>query len=121
MNAEQIKNVEAWVAALRSGKFKQGIAHLRFRSEGAKEFAYCCLGIACDLQSGEWWNDTHHSLGNLSETLSADGRERYGMSEAFETQLIQKNDGGESFEQIADYIETRLREVQSGNTTDNLL
>lgn len=40
MNRE---NVEAWVAALRSGEYQQGTMVLR---RGDK---FCCLGVACDL------------------------------------------------------------------------
>ena len=40
MNA-QIK--AAWIAALRSGEYKQGQGRLRFGDE------FCCLGVLCDL------------------------------------------------------------------------
>lgn len=36
------KNIQKWVKALRSGKYKQGI--FRLQSEDDR---YCCLGVAC--------------------------------------------------------------------------
>ena len=36
----------AWVAALRSGNYKQGRGQLRVNDE------YCCLGVLCTIQGG---------------------------------------------------------------------
>jgi hypothetical protein len=36
-----------WVAALRSGEFKQGIGQLAHKRDN--EPRYCCLGVACEL------------------------------------------------------------------------
>ena len=42
----------AWIAALRSGEYKQGRAQLRTGDQ------FCCLGVLCDIASkhgvGEW-------------------------------------------------------------------
>ena len=43
MNKLQRKRVEKWVAALRSGKYKQGKEALTTTA------GYCCLGVACEL------------------------------------------------------------------------
>lgn len=43
---EEIKN--KWVAALRSGEYKQGNGRLRDSANG-----FCCLGVLCDLYSKE--------------------------------------------------------------------
>lgn len=42
---------EDWLAALRSGKYKQGHGVLRDKDNG-----FCCLGVYCDLTSepGDW-------------------------------------------------------------------
>ncbi len=41
------ENAKQWVAALRSGKYKQGREYLgTIDGEGEK---YCCLGVACEL------------------------------------------------------------------------
>jgi hypothetical protein len=43
---------EQWVAALRSGKYKQGRNYLN--SNGS----YCCLGVLCDIsKQGDWTLD----------------------------------------------------------------
>lgn len=37
------ENIKKWLAALRSGKYRQGYGHLR------KNDRFCCLGVACDI------------------------------------------------------------------------
>lgn len=44
MTARQKKNLTEWVAALRSGKYKQGKFNL------CKNDEYCCLGVACEIK-----------------------------------------------------------------------
>lgn len=68
MNAE-IK--AQWVAALRSGEYRQGRSQLR--TETPDGHRYCCLGVLCDLAAkagiGHWFDnvfyktdvDTHYS------------------------------------------------------------
>ncbi len=53
MNQEQKNNLKELIAALRSGKYKQGRAALHEGDE------FCCLGVACDLfkektGEGDW-------------------------------------------------------------------
>jgi hypothetical protein len=108
-----------WVAALRSGKYKQGDGFLR------SEKGFCCLGVACDLAAPEKWintvlpiskraswehmNEIHYPdpewFGNLTGLVSADF---YGSDGA----IPALNDGDPSigrerhtFEEIADTIE----------------
>ena len=45
MTEEQIANVNKWVAALRSGKYQQGVGSLN-RNE-----KYCCLGVLADINN----------------------------------------------------------------------
>ena len=49
----QKNNREKLIAALRSGKYKQGTEYLRTHSKG-----FCCQGVACDIfkkdVGGEW-------------------------------------------------------------------
>ena len=42
---QQKANRKKWVAALRSGKYKQGKGQLYDNLDEK----YCCLGVACDL------------------------------------------------------------------------
>ena len=51
MNKE---NVKKWIAALRSGEFKQGKKRLRnLDTMGNK--TYCCLGVLCEIADIEIW------------------------------------------------------------------
>lgn len=47
------ENMRKWIAALRSGEFKQGTGTLRTHDD-----TYCCLGVACELHrrevGGKW-------------------------------------------------------------------
>lgn len=108
------KNAKAWVAALRSGEFQQGIRCLHDASN-----LYCCLGVACDLY--------HRATGLLPVSFVArKQRYRYG----FHTEilphavmkwldlrcqngqpntgdsLVEMNDDRVSFHEIADFLES---------------
>ena len=45
-------NAKKWVAALRSGKFRQGRGRLAKRDK-SKHIQYCCLGVACRVYEQE--------------------------------------------------------------------
>jgi hypothetical protein len=49
------KNLRKWVAALRSGNFKQGHGYLCSykETETGRDYKYCCLGVACQLLAEE--------------------------------------------------------------------
>jgi hypothetical protein len=94
MDAELKKR---WVAALRSGEFKQG------RYELESEGAFCCLGVLCRIVG----IPTRDEAGlPLSATP---GHPPGGLSEAEESVLVEMNDNKrKSFREIADYIEANL-------------
>ena len=49
------ENVKKWVAALRSGDYKQATNQLRLRN------SFCCLGVACDISKvGEWKDNNRY-------------------------------------------------------------
>jgi len=100
-----------WVAALRSGEYKQirGTLH---NNDG-----YCCLGVLCDLA-------VKHGV-EINVSVEKDGRHYYGLNANYLNSVIAKwagidvscdpsnpaglatmNDSGYSFTDIADYIET---------------
>ncbi len=99
---------EKWVAALRSGKYKQGKSRLR-----SPKGEYCCLGVACIVQKVPYRD--------LKDALWITGDDYYGFGfipEGFPSQLIGKatenelvrsfaslNDSQKSFPEIADWIE----------------
>ena len=114
MNQEVKKE---WVAALRSGDFKQG----HYALYNAEHDMYCCLGVLCELHrrrfhSAEWvlndpvqsdWLTCNTYLGHESHLPPAvnewAGLEENGYLPGF---LVTANDSdGLSFTKIAEYIE----------------
>lgn len=47
MEAKYLERIEAWVEALRSGDYKQGLGMLSNLDE--KDIRHCCLGVACEV------------------------------------------------------------------------
>ncbi len=104
----EIKKI--WLKALRSGNYKQGYRRLNWHRR------HCCLGVLCDLYSkaaGTPWTTEplqeakfmHGAIDYLPEQVmnwsgmtSADGD--YGVRS-----LIEDNDKGKSFIEIANIIE----------------
>lgn len=95
---EEVYNL--WIAALRSGKYKQTKAALR-DSKG-----FCCLGVLCDLAAkdgGDQWNSYESYKKSFSKLPSV--MRNYLLIEKFEQDLIEMNDSGNSFKVIAKHIE----------------
>ena len=119
---------EKWVAALRSGEYKQGAGCLR-----SKDNYYCCLGVLADLYSkdtGVPWEApvggqnsyaVHQQSGILPIEVAewADIRDEAGKFDPCPVVVIRNegedikvyecltglNDDGSTFSEIADYIE----------------
>lgn len=100
-----------WVAALRSGKYKQGQGELR---DGKK---FCCLGVLCDIHAktnrGKWSAaGTYHGEDLV---LPVDVRKWAGLKEQNPiltgpslTTLAEENDAGKTFTEIASLIKKHL-------------
>lgn len=107
---------QKWVEALRSGKYKQGRFCLR-----DNENCHCCLGVLCDLIDPNGW-DRH-----LEDWDNEDDFERFKWGKGSEwsteevpdqvadrvrlghqSQLMDMNDQGKTFAEIADWIEKVL-------------
>ena len=88
--------IEQWVAALRSGGYKQ------IRKEFRSEHGHCCLGVACELtRSGDRWPGVAVN-GSYIAAMTDD----YGLNYDQYIRCVQMNDEeGKSFAQIADYLE----------------
>lgn len=116
-----------WIAALRSGKFEQTSGELR--SKDGKGF--CCLGVACHLLRPNLWskkedvfkirmkhgfNEKDSLVLDLPDTFPAFQAgympkrlaESVGLSTEDQKTLSTLNDDGNSFDEIADYIEEKL-------------
>jgi len=97
-----------WVEALRSGKYEQGVGAL------LKDGKYCCLGVlACVMDREIPLRGIHHVA--IGDTVVEDDGKEVGYS-FFEpllgsvphTDLAHRNDRGDSFKAIADYIEANI-------------
>jgi hypothetical protein len=100
--------------ALRSGKYPQGQRQLvRTNGEGTK--FYCCLGVLADVLG---WPILENTViapdGNVETTSLGLNNRTYSkrddvkpLSYLAQADLMQMNDDGKSFEEIATYIEER--------------
>lgn len=124
---------DKWLAALRSGEYKQGMKCL-MRESPEGERSYCCLGVLCDVSdTGEWEQRTvggevqeqfyWRSMDNqgLPKINTADVPNHlarpWGLLELLktgslsdkQTKLMEMNDSGRcSFDKIADWIEENI-------------
>lgn len=83
-----------WVRALRSGKYRQGKHQLKYGK------SYCCLGVACALKLAKPNSGLGINQAQLADYAFIPKRVQQG--------LATKNDGGWSFERIANWIEKHL-------------
>lgn len=112
---------DKWVAALRSGKYEQGIGILR-----TPEGAYCCLGVLCTLDASLKWSGDNRCDGSYL-SLSSKAKDLFGLvgtgheggfdpyrvkwPESISLKHRKKgclsslNDAGVPFSAIADFIE----------------
>lgn len=107
---------DEWIIALRSNKYDQTTSHLR------DAYGYCCLGVACDIGTkkgiGKWVGGRYYELSGdwydinlppvLCEAFNVDmcGTLPFmSRGECTPETLIGLNDGGLTFEEIADVIE----------------
>lgn len=100
---------EKWVAALRSGDYKQGECALR-----STEDRYCCLGVLCNTIDPSKWEvkegASMYIYGECgSQALSDALKVDIGLTTSEESDLIRMNDSDKkNFKTIADYIEESL-------------
>ena len=103
---------QKWIEALRSGKYEQGFSVLK------KNNRYCCLGVLCELHSkitnrewiqgedGESYDDCDTYLPDV--VVEWAGLNSDDPSVVDSLSLAQLNDVGQTFEQIAEFIEKNL-------------
>lgn len=107
---------EKWVAALRSGEYKQGRGTLRKELSLGTTTRHCCLGVLCEVVDPEnvlhWHN--HNELTRSIKALTGMRREDGALTTRLEGHdtLVDVNDILElPFPQIADYIEAHWEEL----------
>ncbi len=104
----------AWIAALRSGEYRQGQTELH----NVEKNTFCCLGVLCDLHmratSAGSWGDFGVYLGECATLPSAvvdwAGVPDYNpnVEDGRGECIAEVNDNGATFEEIADIIEAQL-------------
>lgn len=92
-----------WVAALRSGEYKQGREVLRNGDQ------FCCLGVLCDIIGLEVLDGVYDPMGYEA------ARKAIGQHDL--SQFWHRNDGAHgtaphSFHEMADYIEANVPEAK---------
>jgi hypothetical protein len=107
MTQEQRENNLKWIAALRSGRFTQGKDQLK--CIGGITVQHCCLGVACEVMEIPSEGDVYRFPDMTMNKTPPSGwfQEKFGLDYGVIQTLYTKNDDyGQSFNQIADYIET---------------
>ena len=113
---------KAWIAALRSGDYQQGQGSLRRfiygwdfsrNSQEVVGYQYCCLGVLCDIGERKNWEGEAYifpdgNVDSASINCNAEMFEMTGLTGDDEAALVDMNDSGKSFEEIANYIEENL-------------
>jgi hypothetical protein len=111
---ENIEQIKAWIEALRSGRFKQGVSVLE-----TADHRFCCLGVACRIfiPPDKFLMTMHESNTHLSGTTPHDQPNAPNwlqqINSDFATKIeindwsfIELNDTGRfTFDEIADLIQ----------------
>lgn len=103
---EEIK--AKWVAALRSGKYKQG--SLRLKRNLSSGTQHCCLGVLCEvLEMPESFREGKYYFKSETDFSSAYNVHYSVLRPSTQNILTALNDEqGKTFNEIADYIEETL-------------
>jgi hypothetical protein len=126
------ENLRKWVAALRSGEFKQDRGRLHTVDRETGEVGYCCLGVACEIaeRNGviqppedsslpEWepaWRTDSLLTRTFMRWLGVDSNNPYLSG----TSAASWNDReGASFAKIADLIELQYGLNEDDNEVDS--
>ena len=104
-----VKKAE-WVAALRSGKYEQGRNYLKTRDN-----KFCCLGVLSELYETPSELGSHAytykfdeldpSFSNYTGGVPPELMDMAGVDSNYGSKLARMNDKGDSFNEIADFIE----------------
>lgn len=104
--------MQKWVKALRSGKYKQGKHQLRDSDNN-----YCCLGVLCEISGkkydGEDLFEPHEvaSFAGFKDLGTHYLKKGYKTRQGKAHSLVELNDWGLSFKQIANIIEKNYKDL----------
>jgi hypothetical protein len=105
-----------WIAALRSGNYKQA-KHALTNGEG-----FCCLGVLCEVETldkkfqadGEFWSYVFEGE-EYEENIEGGFQNEVGLSNDQIDQLVIMNDTyDKNFNEIADWIEENVSVDDAG-------
>lgn len=111
------EQADKWIAALRSGKYKQTTGVLR------NDNGYCCLGVLCNIVDNSKWYKSVDSgayfFDGQFEVLPGSIKDETGIKNNTGTFLVygvpislsSLNDEGLTFDQIADLIDYFYEEL----------
>lgn len=109
---------DPWVKALRSGKFRQGRGNLVINDDAGNPIGYCCLGVLAihvlgfdDRGSAVLHEPMRLQAGMLSDDGSVSDSLYIVIENSRYSSLAEANDGGESFESIANWIECNWQKL----------
>lgn len=98
-----------WVDALKNGKYKQCKGRLKRKKSVTTPESYCCLGVLCDtIDPSQWSYDEGGFCRNFKGRDFIYDLPLGLIPAAPQNKLIEMNDDGKSFAEIADYIEQNL-------------
>jgi hypothetical protein len=106
------EHLDKWIAALRSGDYRQGRHSLAKRDPVTNEVCHCCLSVltqACpDIKDPKSVTNPEYHLMGVGYPKDTNWNHDH------ETGFVSKNDAeGWSFERIADYIEENKEHLVS--------
>lgn len=127
------KTKHKWIAALRSDYYKQGKQYLAKQRTPKAPIRHCCLGVLCEIlpyveriqrnnefvyvaTEEEERSSTilpfeiaqKEGLDRSSPWIDYPGKDEFGYTTTFRISLVELNDTGFTFNQIADLIERFL-------------
>lgn len=101
--------MEKWVAALRSGDYKQGTEALYCYDDDKNSESYCCLGVLQAIKPDieQMWGDELLDEDSLKELLGVNEQDGF-----FQKTYAGWNDEDMTFPEIADRLETRWLNIK---------
>lgn len=105
--------LKLWVEALESGKYEQVSSVLRKKTDG--QYAYCCLGVLCQLaenDGGQAYNDSDEYANTID--FPPPKMMDFVFDLEFCESLAEMNDSGHTFKEIAKVIRDRMHEEGVG-------
>ncbi len=121
----------AWKDKLMSGDFPQGQGWLRSWNPSTEKWAYCCLGVACEISGlGKWVEFTSEDGVLVSSYLGADqylpaevaewmGLENHHDEGTPQAVFADMNDCDKSFEIIANNVDAVLDGTYDDSSDDD--